>query len=101
MKMASGGKLLHEGRTEKLLSRILPEVSSSTEDENDRNPSPPPFKVPDGLRSLLNELSKEVLKSLILRITVELNIQIHLLQLQKLIIQTSIFAGSKFSTKRS
>ena len=60
MKMASGGKLLHEGRTEKLLSRILPEVSSSTEDENDRNPSPPPFKVPDGLRSLLNELSKEV-----------------------------------------
>ena len=70
--MASGGKLLHEGRTEKLLSRILPEVSSSTEDENDRNPSPPPFKVPDGLRSLLNELSKEVLKSLILKITVEL-----------------------------
>ena len=70
--MASGGKLLHEGRTEKLLSRILPEVSSSTEDENDRNPSPPPFKVPDGLRSLLNELSKEVLKSLILKITVEI-----------------------------
>ena len=101
MKMASGGKLLHEGRTEKLLSRILPEVSSSTEDENDRNPSPPPFKVPDGLRSLLNELSKEVLKFLIIKITVELNIHIHWLQLQKLIIQTSIFAGSKFSTKRS
>ena len=101
MKMASGGKLLHEGRTEKLLSRILPEVSSSTEDENDRNPSPPPFKVPDGLRSLLNELSKEVLKFFIIKITVELNIYIYLLQLQKLIMQTSIFAGSKFSTKRS
>ena len=52
---------MNEGRTEKLLSRILPEVGSSTEDENDRNPSPPPFKVPDGLRTLLNELSKEVL----------------------------------------
>ena len=73
MKMASGGKLLHEGRTEKLLSRILPEVSSSTEDENDRNPSPPPFKVPDGLRSLLNELSKEVLKSRNMKITFERN----------------------------
>ena len=70
--MASGGKLLHEGRTEKLLSRILPEVSSSTEDENDRNPSPPPFKVPDGLRSLLNELSKEVLKYRSMKITFEL-----------------------------
>ena len=58
--MATGGKLLTEGRTERLLSRILPEVSSSTEDDTDRNPSPPPFKVPDGLRSLLNELSKEV-----------------------------------------
>ena len=100
MKMASGGKLLHEGRTEKLLSRILPEVSSSTEDENDRNPSPPPFKVPDGLRSLLNELSKEVLKSRNMKITFELN-NIYLLQLQKLIIQTSIFTGSKFSAKRS
>ena len=61
MKMATGGKFLSEGRTEKLLSRILPEVGSSTEEETDRNPSPPPFKVPDGLRSLLNELSKEVL----------------------------------------
>ena len=60
VKMATGGKFLTERRTEKLLSRILPEVSSSTEEENDRNPSPPPFKVPDGLRSLLNELSKEV-----------------------------------------
>ena len=60
MKMATGGKFLSEGRTEKLLSRILPEVGSSTEEEPDRNPSPPPFKVPDGLRSLLNELSKEV-----------------------------------------
>ena len=61
MKMATDGKFLSEGRTEKLLSRILPEVGSSTEEETDRNPSPPPFKVPDGLRSLLNELSKEVL----------------------------------------
>ena len=58
--MATGGKLFNEGRTERLLSRIIPEISSSTEDDTDRNPSPPPFKVPDGLRSLLNELSKEV-----------------------------------------
>ena len=57
--MATGGKLLNEGRAEKLLAKILPEVSCTRED-GDRNPSPPPFKVPDGLRTLLNELSKEV-----------------------------------------
>ena len=56
--MASGGRLLSDGRAERLLARILPEVSST--DESDRTPSPPPFKVPDGLRTLLNELSKEV-----------------------------------------
>ena len=58
IKMATGGKLLNEGRAEKLLARILPEVSCT--EDGDRNPSPPPFKVPDGLRTLLNELSKEV-----------------------------------------
>ena len=57
--MATGGRLLNEGRAEKLLAKILPEVSCTRED-GDRNPSPPPFKVPDGLRTLLNELSKEV-----------------------------------------
>ena len=57
--MATGGKLFNEGRAEKLLaSYILPEVSCT--EDGDRNPSPPPFKVPDGLRTLLNELSKEV-----------------------------------------
>ena len=56
--MASGGRLLSDGRAERLLARILPEASST--DESDRTPSPPPFRVPDGLRTLLNELSKEV-----------------------------------------
>ena len=56
--MATGGRLLNEGRAEKLLAKILPEVSST--EVGDRNSSPPPFKVPDGLRTLLNELSKEV-----------------------------------------
>ena len=56
--MATGGRLLSEGRAERLLARIIPEVSSI--ESNDRNPSPPPFKVPDGLRTLLNDLSKEV-----------------------------------------
>ena len=56
--MAAGGRLINKGSAEKMLARILPEVSLS--EDIDRNPSPPPFKVPDGLRSLLNELSKEV-----------------------------------------
>ena len=57
-KMAAGGRLMHEARAERLLLKILPEVSMT--EEADRSPSPPPFKVPDGLRTLLNELSKEV-----------------------------------------
>ena len=56
--MAAGGRLMHEARAERLLLKILPEVSMT--EEADRSPSPPPFKVPDGLRTLLNELSKEV-----------------------------------------
>lgn len=57
--MAAGGRLIHEARAERLLLKILPEVSMT--EEADRSPSPPPFKVPDGLRTLLNELSKEVI----------------------------------------
>ena len=56
--MAAGGRLIHEARAERLLLKILPEVSMT--EEAGRSPSPPPFKVPDGLRTLLNELSKEV-----------------------------------------
>ena len=57
--MAAGGRLIHEARAERLLLKILPEVSMT--EEAGRSPSPPPFKVPDGLRTLLNELSKEVI----------------------------------------
>ena len=51
-------RMFSERRAERLLTKILPEVSLTEED--DRSPSPPPFKVPEGLRALLNELSKEV-----------------------------------------
>ena len=64
--MATAARTITDGRTERMLARILPEVSST--DESDRTPSPPPFKVPDGLRTLLNELSKEVINTTIFNI---------------------------------